>query len=87
MALNELSVTFLLQNFFFNFCIRLKNERTHIVNENGSILDSMEERSVAGILEVASVPLIGSFVQSLLPRNASVIWNMQKNITESKLVI
>lgn len=58
----------------------MKNEKTHIINENGSILGSLEVRCVTGILEVASVLLKGCFVQSLLPRNENVIRNMHKNI-------
>lgn len=53
----------------------------HIVDENGGILGSLEERSVGGVLEVASVLLKGGFVQSLWPRNETVIRNMLKNIT------
>lgn len=70
MGLNKLII--------INDCIGLKNEGTHIVDESGGILGSLEEWSIASILEVASVLLKRGFVQSLLTRNETVIRNMQK---------
>lgn len=51
----------------------MKNEKTHIVNEGGGVLDSLEERSVAGVFKVASVLLKGRFVQPLLPGNKTAV--------------
>lgn len=58
-----------------------KNERTHIIDENRGVLGSYEEWSVGGILEVASVFLKGSFVQSLLEiKKSNCYLNRQENI-------
>lgn len=46
-----------------------KTELTHIVDQAGSVLGGLEERRVGGVLEVASVLLKGSFVESLLLKN------------------
>lgn len=43
-----------------------QKRRTYIIDESGGVLGSLEEWSVAGVLEVASVLLKGGFVQSLL---------------------
>lgn len=45
---------------------------THIIDENGGVFGSLEERGVAGILEISSVLLEGGFVKSLSQRNDKV---------------
>lgn len=50
--------------------LELKKEKTHVVDEHGGVLRSLEDRSVAGVLEVASVFLKGGFVQSLCIKRA-----------------
>lgn len=56
-------------NQFFNYCNMGENEATHLIDENGGVLGSVEERSVSGIPEVSSVLLIRLFVQSLFATN------------------
>lgn len=65
-------------NSIFNYCWRLKSDGTHIVYENGGLLGGLEEWSVAGVLEVASVLLKGGFVQSLQTNNTTFIKKIQK---------
>lgn len=43
-----------------------KTEWTHVIDEAGGVLGSLEERRVAGVFEVPSVLLKGGFVESLL---------------------
>lgn len=58
----------LLTGCFCNNCAQMYGflTFTHVVDEAGGILGSLEERRVGGVFEVASVLLKGSFVESLL---------------------